>query len=457
VISGTVADLPSVGPRVVNAWNAWGKSNDELVTVMVCPDKPADLAGVSPDAYRVQLSWTAVPGADSYAVHRASTRNGTYDLAGAPETNTFDDHDSLLAPGAAFYYFVRALNDSTYPSLPADDTIAVTVAFAPDSALPHAVVDAPAMTRDSAVADTNTLAMSGTVDTDDGVHSVSMRLDGAPVAVALSGGQWSANPSGLLPCQWNTLVITARDNSQRVGVDTFWIYGRFGVPQPTAPQVALRLCTALSLRWNAVKNCSSYVLSRRRHGETAFAPVAVGLGDTSFIDSGLNTGALYEYVVQAHCEVHDGSFELRDTSAWSLVRLDSTALCFSRQYADHSLFAIARSPDGGYAATGSEGVILRISPTHATEWVFRTMPDGGRHTGFWGLASAPDGGVVAVGTLVSGPQHLVCLSPSGSVAWDAAVPGITFARSMVAAPDGGFVLCGVTDIVKTDCRGNTVQ
>jgi len=56
----------------------------------------------------VRITWSPVPGANRYEVHRATARDGTYELIGETTTPTYDDRDVTV--GTTYWYKVRAWN-----------------------------------------------------------------------------------------------------------------------------------------------------------------------------------------------------------------------------------------------------------------------------------------------------------------------------------------------------------
>jgi len=57
---------------------------------------------------RVRITWSPVPGANHYEVHRATARDGTYELIGETTTTTYDD--TAVTVGTTYWYKVRAWN-----------------------------------------------------------------------------------------------------------------------------------------------------------------------------------------------------------------------------------------------------------------------------------------------------------------------------------------------------------
>ena len=96
---------------VVSAVNGFGESADSLEASatprLVPPVRPSDLQAVPGDG-RIDLTWSASPGADSYRVKRSLERSGPYtpiaDVSGTALT------DLGLTNGTKYYYVVSAVN-----------------------------------------------------------------------------------------------------------------------------------------------------------------------------------------------------------------------------------------------------------------------------------------------------------------------------------------------------------
>ena len=99
------------------------------VTVATAPATPTGLVATASSSTLVQVSWTAVPGAATYEVVRASAPGGY----GAPIVTTSTSYaDSSVAAGAAYVYRVRALDAGSNPSALSTPDAATTVTFTDD-------------------------------------------------------------------------------------------------------------------------------------------------------------------------------------------------------------------------------------------------------------------------------------------------------------------------------------
>ena len=69
---------------------------------------------------KVQVTWTASPGATSYTVYRATQRWGTKTALGTTSNTTYDDTTGLA--GKIYYYYVKATNANGTSNFSASDT-----------------------------------------------------------------------------------------------------------------------------------------------------------------------------------------------------------------------------------------------------------------------------------------------------------------------------------------------
>jgi fibronectin type 3 domain-containing protein len=96
---------------VVTAVNASGvesiDSNEASATEISNPATPATPVATAGNA-QVALTWTAVTGAVTYNVKRATTTGGPYTTVGSPTANSYTD--TGLTNGTTYFYVVSAVN-----------------------------------------------------------------------------------------------------------------------------------------------------------------------------------------------------------------------------------------------------------------------------------------------------------------------------------------------------------
>ncbi|HEU4888458.1 MAG TPA: fibronectin type III domain-containing protein, partial [Thermoanaerobaculia bacterium] len=89
------------------------------------PSAPADVVAAPFSSTRVDITWTAVAGADSYEVDRRSP-GGAFTLVGSPAGNSFSD--TTASANTAYLYQVRAVNGAG-TSVDSTPDLATTVIF----------------------------------------------------------------------------------------------------------------------------------------------------------------------------------------------------------------------------------------------------------------------------------------------------------------------------------------
>ena len=96
--------------------------------VSITGGRPANLAA-SVSLNQVNLTWTAVTGAGSYNIKRATTTGGPYTTIGTSTTASYTDN--LTGNGTPYYYVVSAVVDTTGESANSDEVIAQPVISTP--------------------------------------------------------------------------------------------------------------------------------------------------------------------------------------------------------------------------------------------------------------------------------------------------------------------------------------
>jgi cellulose 1,4-beta-cellobiosidase len=116
-LSTTIVDNTAVGGTkyfyvvrsVDSSGNESANSNEASATQLVNPGTPAGVTVTAGNA-QATISWTAVTGATSYHVKRATVTGGPYTQVGAPTTTTFTD--TALTNGTTYFYVVSAVSAS---------------------------------------------------------------------------------------------------------------------------------------------------------------------------------------------------------------------------------------------------------------------------------------------------------------------------------------------------------
>ena len=153
-----------------------------------------------------------------------------------------------------------------------------------------------------------------------------------------------------------------------------------------------------------------------------------------------------------------------------LVKTDSAGnMQWSQIYGDwfiENVYSLIQTADGGYAIAGNtysqsgifneDGWLVKTDAAGQLQWS-KTIYGYGSD-GFYSLVAAPDGGYVLAGytTLTSTRDSwLVKTDAFGNVQWNKTYPTAPddFASAMIATPDGGYALAG-SGLFKTDAYGN---
>ena len=161
---------------------------------------PTNVTAIASTPTRVDITWGAVLGANSYEVDRASSKAAGYVQIGAPTGNAFSDMNA--SANAAYLYRVRAVGGASKSASSTPD-LATTVIFT-DPNLPGVVVQAGHLLQlRTAVNAVRILAdLSGAVFTDASPAGVTIKaqhvtelrdaLDQALMALGFTGGGYTA-------------------------------------------------------------------------------------------------------------------------------------------------------------------------------------------------------------------------------------------------------------------------
>lgn len=272
-----------------NAGGASAPSGAVSATPMAVPEAPTGLVA-TPGNAQATLTWTAVSGASSYSVRRATSATGSYTtvitgLTSPGYTNTGLDN------GRHYYYVVTASNFSgeSYYS----QQVHVQ---------PFGVPDAP--TQSPLESFNQALKVSwGSVATPAGAPSHWFTVKRATAV----GGPYTTVATNLPSSQreyWDYAVVNGTVYYYVVTASTANGEGppssiRSGMPSPSQPLSPPRNVTAVAgnaqvvLTWTAVPGAASYTVRRGTQN------VATGWTGLTYTDTGLNNGSSYSYRIRA--------------------------------------------------------------------------------------------------------------------------------------------------------------
>ena len=255
-----------------------------LSTTLPAPTGLVATAGVA----QASLTWTAVTGADSYTVKRATTSGGPYTTVQTDVTAT-SFTDTGLTNGTAYYYVVSASNLG---------------GESPDSGEASATpLAAPGIPADlTALAGDSTVSLAWTAS--GGTDSYKVKRSTTP------GGPYSTIAESLTTTSHTDNAISNGTVYYYVvsGVNTVAEGGNStevsALPLPPVPSSPATLTAdpgnaTIALAWSAAAGAESYTVKRATNSGGPYATIASGLTATSHNDSGLTNGTTYYYIVNA--------------------------------------------------------------------------------------------------------------------------------------------------------------
>jgi len=423
---------------VVDSTTPVGKSGADTVRITLDTTPPETPAVTVPASSATRKpTWTWSSDGNGNGTFRYRLDSSSFTDGGTETTDMSFTPGSDLSDGSHTLY-VQERDDAGNWSTTGSAT--TTIGGTPLSI----TIQTPATTRDSVVVDTSILAVSGTVTEGTKVASVTVHVNGSSTTSgAATGAQWSASTNALQAATWNVVVVAIRDSLNREASDTMYVFGRFGLARPAAPTVGERLCTAIEVTWSVVEHCDRYSLWRRMEGGTDFMQVAAGVGDTSFLDTGLTSGAAYEYRIQASYGRQDGSFHTSDTTAPSMHVTGISAICFVKDLGMRHIADVGTTTDGGYILAGEKTMsntvhLARTDPYGVEQWGRTYSIGNATHERVFSVTQI-GGGFVASGwasTDDSTQGFLLRTTSNGFGQADAIYPWCTVVVSVVATPSG---------------------
>ncbi|HEX7652060.1 MAG TPA: carbohydrate-binding protein, partial [Verrucomicrobiae bacterium] len=294
----------------------------------VPPATPGGLSATAGNG-RIQLAWTAVPGAVSYTLRRAASYAGNYGvLASNLTASSFTD--SNVVNGVTQYYVVSAVNPAgestnSLPTTAVPGTLErwrwlVTASSSESGGSPASAVDGNINTRWSTGAqqangqwyqiDLGQLQTFRGVILDAG-SSANDYPRSYQVLVSTNGTIWSGPvASGSGTAGSTTINFTTqsarflRINQTGSAAGTWWSVHELnilaappaGVPGLTGSALPI---VAAQLSWNPAVSAAGYNLRRAGTSGGPYTLVAANLGDTNYTDTAVNAGVPDYYVVAA--------------------------------------------------------------------------------------------------------------------------------------------------------------
>ncbi|MEJ6979706.1 fibronectin type III domain-containing protein [Pedobacter sp. P351] len=282
----------------------------------VLPAAPTGLTATAGDT-QAALSWTAVSGATSYNVKRATTTGGPYTtvvtgVTAANYTNTG------LTNGTPYYYVVSAVNG-----------VGEGANSAQVSATPQATPPPAAPTGLTATAGNVQVALSWTAST--GATSYNVKR------ATVTGGPYTTIATGVTTTTYTNTGLTngtvyyfvvSAVSAAGEGTNSAQVSATpLATPPPAAPTglTATAGNAEVALGWIASSGATSYNVKRATFTEGPYTTVATGVTATSYTNTGLTNGTLYYFVVSAVSAAGEGA-NSSQVSATPVATVPSTIL-----------------------------------------------------------------------------------------------------------------------------------
>ncbi|MBD3244065.1 MAG: hypothetical protein GF331_25965, partial [Chitinivibrionales bacterium] len=416
----------------------WSSSGQFLATIDRNPPEAPVVSGPAQTG-ELRPTWTWSSGGGGNGTYRYRLDNANLTTGATVTSNTSYTPAGDLSEGQHTLY-VQERDVAGNWSASGSHTVTI------DVSVPIVGVLAPALTTDSAIAEGASLSVSGSVQSNLNISTVTATLNGSPVAVSLSNKQWFLSITSLAGTQWNEVVVTAKDELQREGQYTFWVYGRFGLEAPSAPATE-SFCSSIELTWPTDARYDGYLVWRKRPTDSEFALLSGGIDGTMYLDAALANGDNAQYRLQGLYARQAGSFMLRDTSALSAAVPGTAMICFEGTFSGQALNDVRPLADGGVIAAGGnrDPSLLRLAPDGSQLWS-RNYYVGNDAAGT-AVGCMQSGGFLLAGEAIVSSQNrkvlLICTDASGDTVWTKrlGVPERSeSARGLAILHDGGYAL-----------------
>lgn len=265
-------------------------SNRTLVAHFALIGKPTLSSVVNGGYNSIRLSWTAVTGASTYEIYRATSATGSYAKVTSVAATTYTN--TGLAAGKYYYYKVRAVA-----------TTGKTTTYGPFSIYKYAkpYPATPVVTATSA-------------------SYTSTKISWPAVAGANGYAIYRATTSTGTYAYVTATTSTAYTNSSLITGKTYYykvkayhlegttkVYSglsavKYARPVPSAPTTAVapRTMTSAKVTWTTVTGATKYLVERATSAAGPYTTVyTASTSIRSYIDTGRTHGATYYYRVRA--------------------------------------------------------------------------------------------------------------------------------------------------------------
>jgi fibronectin type 3 domain-containing protein len=262
-----------------------------LATEVSAPPSPTGLAATA-GSDQVTLSWVASGGASSYYVYRGTTAGGESTTAIAIGVTTASYIDTGLTNGTEYYYKVAAVNGGGASVLSGE------ASATPEPSAPGAPTGLTLTAGNASVALTWT-APGGATSYNVYRGTTAGGENATPIAIGVTNASYA--DSGLTngtTYYYRVAAINGGGASALSGEAS-------ATPEPPEPGAPTGLTltagnTSVALTWTAPGGATSYNVYRgTTAGGESTTPIATGVTNASYADSGLTNGTTYYYRVAA--------------------------------------------------------------------------------------------------------------------------------------------------------------
>ncbi|HZV03046.1 MAG TPA: fibronectin type III domain-containing protein, partial [Planctomycetota bacterium] len=275
--------------QAVNAVTTSANSSEASATTLPnAPSPPTNVSATTVSQTQINVTWTASPGATSYAVSRGTQSGGPYSQVGTTSTTSFQDMG--LTANTTYYYVVQATNAGG-TSASSNQASATTLPNAPS---PPTNVSATTVSQTQ-------INLTWTASSGATTYAVARGTQsGGPYSQIGTTSTTSFQDTGLTANTTYVYVVQATNaggtsaSSNQASATTLP-----NAPSPPTNVAATAISQSqIQLMWTASSGATSYVVSRGTQSGGPYSQIGTA-STTSFQDTGLTAHTTYDYVVQA--------------------------------------------------------------------------------------------------------------------------------------------------------------
>jgi len=274
---------------LVTAAGACNQSGYSAFAPAILPPAVPTGLGAAPGNAMVGLNWTASAGATGYNVKRSTTSGGPYALAVSNLAATTYS-DTGLNNGTTYYYVVSGLNAGGESANSAE--AGATPSLPPPPGAPTGLSATPA----SMVVSLSWTAPSGAT----GYNVKRSTTNGGPYALVVSNLATTAYLDTGLTNGTTYYYVVSGVNAGGEGTNSSQASATPFLPAPPDAPTGLSAIpgsTVVSLNWTAPTDATGYNVKRSTTSGGPYALVVSNLAATAYLDTTLNNGTTYYYVV----------------------------------------------------------------------------------------------------------------------------------------------------------------